>query len=613
MLKNTIDEFIAGWVQAKQESITQHPIVKLLENNILSEVETLVKKFQPTYKVKASTGSGNWAQVPWLSILNPEITTTTQSGIYPVYLFCADGGGVYLSMGLGTTELKNKFGAIEAKEKAKGIRKKLRSKISALNSWNDDVSLNATTNLGRSYEWASVGARFYPANQIPSDKELGEDLSEMIEIYANVANLYVDLFAKTEEPHMDTAVRLVNISKPFLLLAGISGTGKSRFVREQAKASGSLSETYQLVSVRPDWHEPSDLLGYTTRLGGKAEYIVTDVLTFLVKAWKAIVAAGVELDGNNASGAKADLARIAPYWLCLDEMNLAPVEQYFADYLSILETREWQWDDEKFIYQCDPILAASVFKNVDFDALRETLNLEGVHNDSLWQHFCSNGIGLPFNLIVAGTVNMDETTHGFSRKVIDRALSIDFGEFFPNDFAEYFSPQSKPKALTYPVWSSGRDIEKVAPVADVDGNKSIAFISEINAILEHTPFQLAYRAANELLLGVMAAAPATETQLMAVWDDFMMCKVLPRIEGDIDKLAIVDSAGSDGQETILSKLENLLSNQLEAVWPHTNRPDLYREPVDPKHEEVLIACHSRQKLAWMRKRLESSGFTSFWP
>jgi hypothetical protein len=118
---------------------------------------------------------------------------------------------------------------------------------------------------------------------------------------------------------------------------------------------------------------------------------------------------------------------------------------------------------------------------------------------------------------------------------------------------------------------------------------------------------------NELLLGVMAAAPATETQLMAVWDDFMMCKVLPRIEGDIDKLAIVDSAGNDGQETILSKLENLLSNQLAAVWQHTNRPDLYREPVDPKHEEILIACHSRQKLAWMRTRIESSGFTSFWP
>jgi hypothetical protein len=68
----------------------------------------------------------------------------------------------------------------------------------------------------------------------------------------------------SSNPGMSTGTIL---SKPFLLLAGISGTGKSRFVREQAKASGSLSETYQLVSVRPDWHEPSDLLGYTTRQG----------------------------------------------------------------------------------------------------------------------------------------------------------------------------------------------------------------------------------------------------------------------------------------------------------------------------------------------------------
>lgn len=320
------------------------------------------------------------------------------------------------------------------------------------------------------------------------------------------------------------------------------------------------------------------------------------------------------MDGNNASGAKADLARIAPYWLCLDEMNLAPVEQYFADYLSILETREWQWEDGKFTYQCDPLLAASIFETVDVGILRKDLNLESDTDETLWQHFCANGIGLPFNLIVAGTVNMDETTHGFSRKVIDHALSFDFGGFFPNDFAEYFTPLSKPKVLSYPIWSNGRDIAKVeASSADADGLRSISFLTAVNEILLNTPFQLAYRAANELLLSVMAAAPVTGTQLMAVWDDFMMCKVLPRIEGDIDKLAILDSAGNDGQETILSKLENLLSNQLDAVWQHTNRPDLYREAIDSTTGELLIACHSRQKLAWMRKRLESSGFTSFWP
>ncbi len=74
------------------------------------------------------------------------------------------------------------------------------------------------------------------------------------------------------------------LSKPFLLLAGISGTGKSRFVRKQAEASGSIDKNYKLISVRPDWHEPSDLLGYISRIK-EEKYIVTDTLTFMVRAW----------------------------------------------------------------------------------------------------------------------------------------------------------------------------------------------------------------------------------------------------------------------------------------------------------------------------------------
>src|SRR5690606_14077747 len=93
---------------------------------------------------------------------------------------------------------------------------------------------------------------------------------------------------KEQKPLPDN---ITPLSKPFLLLAGISGTGKTRFVREQSKLTGSLSDTYCLTSVRPDWHEPSDVLGYISRLGGdgNAEYITTDVLQFIAKAWRAII------------------------------------------------------------------------------------------------------------------------------------------------------------------------------------------------------------------------------------------------------------------------------------------------------------------------------------
>ena len=330
---------------------------------------------------------------------------------------------------------------------------------------------------------------------------------------------------------------MIRLSKPFLLLAGISGTGKTRFVREQAKASGRLSETYCLTSVRPDWHEPSDLLGYVSRLNGTAHYITTDVLQFIAKAWRAIADGGLNLDDNDndndndkdndsddnkqlvVSGKRTDVDQVAPYWLCLDEMNLAPVEQYFADYLSVLETREWQWgEDDRFTYSCDPLLKASVINQL---AEKEQLQLRtalGFINDGdkdyddIWGLFCKHGIGIPLNLIVAGTVNMDETTHGFSRKVIDRALTFDFGDFFPNDFNQFFVPQIQNKILSYPIYSQAR-VEDLSHTFDIGGEKSIEFLTAVNTILDNTPFKLAFRALNELLLAVISQNPQDDKTL----------------------------------------------------------------------------------------------------
>jgi hypothetical protein len=394
------------------------------------------------------------------------------------------------------------------------------------------------------------------------------------------------------------------LSKPFLLLAGISGTGKTRFVRKQAENNGDLEGSYCLTAVRPDWHEPSDLLGYVSRLSGKSKYVVTDVLKFIVKSWIEIEQSGIALTKNSATGNKAQQQQVKSFWLCLDEMNLAPVEQYFADYLSVLETREWLWSDEEFTYQCDPLLKPSVFGDIEQDKLKKELGLEN-HN-GLWQHFLENGISIPFNLIVAGTVNMDETTHGFSRKVIDRALTFDFGEFFPNDFKKFFEPTTTPKILGYPVLTDGRNKAALSDTFDSDGSLSIALLESINLVLTNTPFKLAYRALNELLLSVISHEPQTEAELAAVWDDFLMCKVLPRIEGDIDKLT---KAGED--KNILEQLETLLNGQFKTIWDGKIRPDLYRKSLE-NDQPIAIECRAKAKLDWMRAQLEN-GFTSFWP
>ena len=420
------------------------------------------------------------------------------------------------------------------------------------------------------------------------------------------------------------------LSKPFLLLAGISGTGKTRFVRKQAESSGKFSETYCLTSVRPDWHEPSDLLGYISRLNGNPEYITTDVLQFIARAWRGIADSELsieELDTEErgkrlvVTGARDALDYVLPYWLCLDEMNLAPVEQYFADYLSVLETREWDWADHSFTYISDALLKPATINEVaDNDKLRKALGFEPPEYDELWNLICQYGLAIPFNLIVAGTVNMDETTHGFSRKVIDRALSFDFGAFFPNHYDDFFTPSICNKRLSYPIWSqaSKDDLSNTVAV-DPDGSETVAFLSAVNSVLKNTPFELAFRALNELLLAVISNQPKDELALKAVWDDFMMCKVLPRIEGDSDKLTTTDS------KNLLDELNSVLAKQLAPIWqaseaddPSIQRPDLYRERVlaDPaKDEEKLlqIPCRSRAKLKWMSDRLASATFTSFWP
>lgn len=454
------------------------------------------------------------------------------------------------------------------------------------------------------------------------------DLSDFLERYRQSQGSNNKVIKIISEEHLSSndVIReqdRTRLSKPFLLLAGISGTGKTRFVREQAKASGSLSETYCLTSVRPDWHEPSDLLGYISRLSGKTEYITTDVLNFIAKAWKALVDAGLDIKPQVIEGYGerlcvcgnfSQLENIPPFWLCLDEMNLAPVEQYFADYLSVLETREWHWSDETFKYLTDPLLKPNIFIQIQNSTeFRQQLGFEGSQYDEVWDAFSKFGLGIPFNLLVAGTVNMDETTHGFSRKVIDRALSFDFGEFFPNIFNEYFQSNIKNKTLSYPIRSYVN--LSALPEIDQDGTKTVTFLDAVNKLLDNTPFKLAYRALNELLLAVVSQNPTSDKDLLAVFDDFLMCKVLPRIEGDSDKLVNVHSEDSLLKQLVIlieqefSKLEDISASDKQNI----DRPDLLREFREDGNDIINVPCRSLAKLKWMQIRLENSGFTSFWP
>lgn len=527
------------------------------------------------YSIKSHPGQGGWASVPWIEI-------SKRKDVYVTYLFKADCSGVYLS-------LQQKADGM-SKSKLIETTSKLRNSIKNISNYNeftfDEIDLGkGVSGSAVKYNYSNIISKYYSKEMLPSDDVIKSELYQLLDIY-DEWQLNGD-FNDTSDSKVDREMNIIRLSKPFLILAGISGTGKTRFVRQQAERTGL--DNYCLVSVRPDWHEPSDLLGYISHLGSQPKYITTDVLRFIVQAWKQISDSGFDLKTGKVT--EEQLNEIQPYWLCLDEMNLAPVEQYFSDYLSILETRQWNGE----VYQCDPLLKASALENI------QPTDLGLSEGDILWEHFKENGISIPFNLIVAGTVNMDETTHGFSRKVLDRALSFDFNEFYPNDFNAYFSSNAQNKTFTYPIYSDASlSLNFDSPFV----KESCEFLSEVNSVLKNSPFELAYRALNELLLSVKCINPKNEIDLQSVWDDFLMMKVLPRIEGDSEKLDF------DGEKSLLTNLEAIMKEQLSAIWEGKKRIDLFRETNEG--DVINIECRSKAKISWMQTKLEKFGFTHFW-
>lgn len=344
-------------------------------------------------------------------------------------------------------------------------------------------------------------------------------------------------------------------TKPFILLAGISGTGKSRLARTLAYKTCAKKDlqtdikkpgNFELIPVRPNWHDSSELMGYVSRINGE-KYITTSFLQFISKAWK-------HLD--------------TPFFLCLDEMNLAPVEQYFAEYLSIVETR--QLKENKIA--TDYLLSKSSFENQNL--YNQILKDLGLEIDSKFKE----GIGIPNNLVVIGTVNMDETTHSFSRKVLDRAMTFEMNVVNLNaGLDEKQNDWSYPKEFTTSdevigEYTAGSEVVNRYP----ESNQVIEFLQKINIQLEGSPFKIAYRVRDEFLIYCYYASQTQDNTnwLQSALDEMTSMKILSRIEGDETKTG-----------TVLKNLQKVLTSDFKK---------------------------SNSKLKEMETRLQNCGYTSFW-
>lgn len=473
------------------------------------------KKEYQGLDVKVSFGQGNTARIPWISFLGDK--QKTSNGIYPVYLLYKSINKLVLAYGVSETEkpfLTWNFS--EPKEKIKQYFTKLR--------------LDNPERYGESYLF-----KIYDLNNLPLADIIDYDLKSIIYEYKQVLEgnesksnqiIFEIQRPKVEQPKIEqpktkqtipffsvkktkfdiNASGLIFsefiisrfvaslITKPFVILSGLSGSGKTKLAQAFSNWICKNTKQYCIVPVGADWTNREPLLGYANALN-KDEYIKSDngVLDLLIRA-------GEYLD--------------EPHFLILDEMNLSHVERYFADFLSVMESKE-----KISLY------SGSQRKSSDDSIIPST-------------------IGLSENLFIIGTVNIDETTYMFSPKVLDRANVIEFRV----NSSEINSFLKNPKSVDLKLLESkGADMAKSFLEMSQNqtfGNDDMEVINKTLVgffdELKKLGAEFGYRSANEIVrlinqLGVIDSGMTINTKI----DIAIMQKLLPKLHGSRRKLTPV--------------------------------------------------------------------------
>jgi len=320
------------------------------------------------------------------------------------------------------------------------------------------------------------------------------------------------------------------LTKPFVILTGLSGSGKTKLAHSFATWICEDENQYCIAPVGADWTNREPLLGFPNALE-TGKYVKPDngVLDLIIAA--------------NANVAK-------PYFLILDEMNLSHVERYFADFLSVMES------------------------NSSISLHSDNGNIEAAETKIPPQ------ISLPKNLFIIGTVNIDETTYMFSPKVLDRANVIEF-RVTKNEMENYLNNFSKLqlKNLEIAGASMAEDFVNIAKNENLETkdteelNKAlIKFFIE----LKKMGAEFGYRSASEIkrFFAVLKNIEPdwTVTQII---DAALMQKLLPKVHGSRRKLepvlkimgTLCLTDGHNIDEFIFSKTEITFADNTKIKYP----------------------------------------------
>ncbi|MEG2308078.1 hypothetical protein [Chryseobacterium sp.] len=314
------------------------------------------------------------------------------------------------------------------------------------------------------------------------------------------------------------------LTKPFVLLTGLSGSGKTKIAQSFVKWICEDQSQFRIIPVGADWTNREPLLGYPNGLNPK-EYITPDsgALNLIIEASKI----------ENAN---------KPYFLILDEMNLSHVERYFADFLSVMES-----DDKINLYS---------------GVARKDLDGNEIPNEIYWSK----------NLFIIGTVNIDETTYMFSPKVLDRANTIEF-RVDETSIKSFFDLPSKidlsvlesegaSMAKNFLEIASDNAIEKDDEYSDV----LVKFFNELKKV----GAEFGYRTAVEMLLLIKKLNTISTISKNESIDIAVMQKLLPKLHGSRSKIskildALILLCLKDGQIFSIAKSEEVLAENI--IYP----------------------------------------------
>ncbi|QOD62172.1 AAA family ATPase [Polaribacter haliotis] len=346
-------------------------------------------------------------------------------------------------------------------------------------------------------------------------------------------------------------------TKPFVLLSGLSGSGKTKLAQSFAQWISDSTEQYCIVPVGADWTNREPLLGYVNALEPE-KYILPEnkALELLIKANK---------DENK------------PYFLILDEMNLSHVERYFADFLSVMESKD------------------------KFKLHSSNKPLDGGNGLKVKREY-----GWPKNLFVVGTVNIDETTYMFSPKVLDRANVIEFriGE---NEMKDYLSEPRTVTDLNREGKGMGESFVSIAKEESKANPQELkdaleAFFKALKVV----GAEFGYRTASEiqtLFSKIDTINPEYISKINDKIDFAIMQKLLPKLHGSRSKLVpILKTLASLCYEVESDKklTEKEIEKNIDTIFERKG-----------KEKKVIKYPISLEKIERMYNNVITNGFTSY--